>query len=688
MRHINRHTYSHLRKIAVLGVLTGLYSCQYACLFPSYAMSQSSSASEPSGAVEETIAVAPQKLEREGLRALLGYLNLRESDFGFRNDYMPPDSFSLSQFNRLNKQPLELTSYVSSFAAVAEEGLAEILQRALVDLSAEHGLASVSVAEPDLTEMSGFGLYYRSSDLNALLTILYPLINTVLPAATDSTLAKLRKSQKIFVYRDLPELLLEDELAHERDVFIHDSVQQAEKVTLKKFVSFGTKLRSEFILHFGAEAALEILHGVEQLMVSVENGDLVLSEALSTSVEEPGRTGLRTLLGRHDGWIISGAGDDYHTGDFTVLIDIGGNDRYDLSYNPAVPHPRIIIDLAGDDTYTGKSAHTVGSGLFSLGLLIDWGGNDIYSAENFSIGSGFCGVGIVYDRAGDDRYLGDTFTQGAGAFGLGVLFDESGRDVYQAAFYAQAFGFTKGAGLLIDRHGNDNYLAGDKYSDVLRYDNHYLSLSQGFGYGMRPFMSGGIGALIDLGGNDTYKADIFGQGASYWRSIGFIYDKSGNDQYLAHQYAQGAATHMTLAALVDVSGDDFYRSKGVSQGCGHDYAFGVLSDRSGNDVFHAVDLSQGAGSANGVGLLSDLFGDDRYHIGNPANTHGYGNPRREFGSIGLLLDLNGADIYDGFGADNTVWRVDSKWGGGFDCVWNQWFADTAQASVQDAGEEQ
>ncbi|MCH7878266.1 MAG: hypothetical protein IH914_03005 [candidate division Zixibacteria bacterium] len=679
MRGQNNSTYSPFRKSAFAAVLTGIFFC----LCTSFAPGQESAMNGQ--AAEESISLAPLELERAGIRALLGYINLRESDFGFRNDYMPPDSFSLLQFNYLNSHPLELTEYVSSFAAAAEEGFAETIKRAVVDLRAEHGTGPVTVAEPDLTEMSGFGLYYRSSDINALLTVIYPLVNTTLPAATDSTLARLRKSQRIFLYRDLPELLLEDELAHERDVFIHDSIQQAEKETLRKFVSFGTKIRPEFILRYGTEAALEILRGVEQLMLSVERGELVLSEALFSSVEEPGRKGLRTLLGRHEGWKISGAGDDYHTGDFTVLIDIGGNDHYDLSYNPAAPHPRIIIDLAGDDIYSGKSRHTVGSGLFSLGLLIDWDGDDTYRAGNFSIGSGFCGVGIVYDRAGDDRYLGDTFTQGAGAFGLGVLFDESGRDVYQAAFNAQAFGFTKGAGLLIDRRGNDNYLAGDKYSDVLRYDNHYLSLSQGFGYGMRPFMSGGIGGLIDLEGNDTYKADIFGQGSSYWRSIGFVYDNSGNDQYLAHQYAQGSATHMALGALVDAAGDDFYRSKGVSQGCGHDYSFAVLSDRSGNDVYHAVDLSQGAGSANGVGLLCDLSGDDRYHIGNPANTNGYGNPRREFGSIGLLLDLGGVDVYDGFGADNTVWRVESKWGGGFDCIWEQWFSDSAGVNSQAGG---
>ncbi|HSG99326.1 MAG TPA: hypothetical protein VLB27_04710, partial [candidate division Zixibacteria bacterium] len=96
---------------------------------------------------------------------------------------------------------------------------------------------------------------------------------------------------------------------------------------------------------------------------------------------------------------------------------------------------------------------------------------------------------------------------------------------------------------------------------------------------------------------------------------------------------------------------------------------------SGDDVYFAVDLSQAAGSANGVGLLCDLAGADRYHISDPANTHGYGNPRREFGSLGLMLDLEGADRYDGHGADNSLWFGDGLWGGGLDCDWREWFPE-------------
>ncbi|UCD93468.1 MAG: hypothetical protein JSU69_06755, partial [Candidatus Zixiibacteriota bacterium] len=183
---------------------------------------------------------------------------------------------------------------------------------------------------------------------------------------------------------------------------------------------------------------------------------------------------------------------------------------------------------------------------------------------------------------------------------------------------------------------------------------------------IRPYMSGGIGGIVDFKGNDNYISDIFGQGASYWWALGMIYDSSGNDQYISYQYAQGSGTHMSVGILLDEDGDDFYRGKGLMQGCGHDYACGLILDRNGNDIYQADDLSQAAGSANGFGILIDDRGDDAYYVMKTHNTQGYGNPRRDFGSIGLFLDLSGADKYDGNGSDNSYWKTDSKWGGGMD----------------------
>jgi len=128
--------------------------------------------------------------------------------------------------------------------------------------------------------------------------------------------------------------------------------------------------------------------------------------------------------------------------------------------------------------------------------------------------------------------------------------------------------------------------------------------------------------------------------------------------------------------LIDNYGNDVYQGKGLMQGCGHDYSCGLILDRHGDDLYNAYDLSQGAGSANGAGILIDNEGDDRYYVKNKANTQGYGNPRRDFGSIGLFIDLGGKDIHYGNGRDNYYWRTDSKWGGGMDIDKNQGGSDT------------
>ncbi|NMC44301.1 MAG: hypothetical protein GYA46_10320, partial [candidate division Zixibacteria bacterium] len=198
------------------------------------------------------------------------------------------------------------------------------------------------------------------------------------------------------------------------------------------------------------------------------------------------------------------------------------------------------------------------------------------------------------------------------------------------------------------------------------YADRYFTLSQGFAYGVRPAFSGGVGFITDYAGNDLYVSDIFGQGSGYWWSLGMLCDRSGNDQYVSYQYAQGAGAHMALGILSDEAGDDVYRSHGVSQGCGHDYSCGWLVDRRGNDIYSSYDLSQGAGSANGIGLITDIGGDDGYYVFRKGNTQGYGNPRRDYGSIGVMLDLGGLDRFDGNGSDNRFWRTASKWGGGLD----------------------
>jgi len=354
-----------------------------------------------------------------------------------------------------------------------------------------------------------------------------------------------------------------------------------------------------------------------------------------------------------------------YKGDLFIVIDYGGDDTYEID-KKGTGNFTYIVDYGGNDIYH-LPKNRISPYATGANLLLDFAGDDYYDAGSWTLGAGLFGAGVLWDKQGNDRYFGDTFAMGAGCFGYGLLRDDGGDDSYNGALFCQGFGFTRGVGILLDTKGNDHYFAGGKYKDILRYEDHYLSLSQGFGYGLRPYMSGGVGYLVDRSGNDTYESDIFGQGCSYWWSLGILADRGGNDKYLSFQYAQGSATHMTLGCLYDTGGNDFYLAKGVSQGCGHDRAAGILYDKNGDDNYLAHDLSQGAGSANGIGLIADLQGIDSYLVKQTANTQGYGNPRRDYGSIGIFIDIGGAkDTYAGGPAADSTWWSGSNWGIGID----------------------
>jgi hypothetical protein len=349
--------------------------------------------------------------------------------------------------------------------------------------------------------------------------------------------------------------------------------------------------------------------------------------------------------------VVGGAGNNIYKRDFAVMLDLGGDDVYHCYRHKG--NFQILIDRAGNDTYIGET-YAIACGNLGVSIIIDEAGDDTYEGSNYAIGCGIFGVGVLIDKGGNDTYRGDTFTQGAGGFGIGIVKDEAGQDTYEAALYAQGFASTYGIGILADQEGNDQYRIMKKYIDEIRYLDHYLSLSQGFSIGFRPDLSAGIGIILDHRGNDSYCADIFAQGSSYWYGFGAIIDSDGNDTYLAHQYAQGAGTHITIGLLIDTQGDDTYVAKGVSQGCGHDLAVGLLFDYQGDDSYVAFDLSQGAGNANGIGILLDESGNDSYSVKRELNTQGYGDFRREYGSIGILLDIAGEDVYR-TGTNESLW---------------------------------
>jgi hypothetical protein len=202
----------------------------------------------------------------------------------------------------------------------------------------------------------------------------------------------------------------------------------------------------------------------------------------------------------------------------------------------------------------------------------------------------------------------------------------------------------------VDKNGDDHYFAGGKYIDYDHYPDHFVSMAQGFSIGARPFAPGGLAVLYDQAGNDDYRADVFGQGCAYWYGVGMLLDGGGDDRYHLCEYGQGSGIHLAVGILVDHDGNESYTAdKGLAQAGSHDFAVGFLWDLQGDDHYEAESGSQGSGINNAVGILLDESGNDRYVLKNPANPYGQGtggmSPRRGIGSVGLLCDLGGEDLY-------------------------------------------
>lgn len=357
--------------------------------------------------------------------------------------------------------------------------------------------------------------------------------------------------------------------------------------------------------------------------------------------------------------VVAGVGDDTHRSlDSHLTIDLGGNDRYLGRAGGGLKQASVLVDLGGDDNYKVPDL-SAGAGLLGVGLAYDLGGLDTLRGKSLCFGAGLAGVGAFLKDGGHDYYSSVSLAQGFGQFGIGVLLDTRGGDSYEVGLYGQGASRTQGTGWLVDRSGNDVYKAGGLILNSPLFADVYYSMAQGYSGGYRDDgggVSGGVGLITDLAGDDAYLGATYCQAASYWFALGSLYDAAGHDSYRAYHYAQSSAMHMTAAYLFDLAGDDLYSVNfGAAHSIGHDYGTSFLLDRLGNDVYAAKDSAPGIGNANGVGVFLEVAGDDRY-AGPPA----IGNPARGSGSLGVFADLGGQDLYRTGLADSQA-RSDTEW---------------------------
>jgi hypothetical protein len=577
------------------------------------------------------------------LDLLLSALSLERQDLGIQRPLPTMDPFLLNKVPDFLNHPLQTISFANDCVMAFNQG--EKSLSSILNLSAGLMEKEINRFKKEKVPIPETFKSIPASPLRQAITILYTALVHG-KKIFDEAWGNLNKEEIDFTKREIEFLLfsaqnIEKGLRYEHQARIEKTFYLASKIDRKRI------LEASYTIALALDEALKILSQIDQIQLN----ELLKEEKIV----------LHTPLGEI---VIGGYGDSHYTGKMPLLlIDLGGNDQYHFEeYSPL----SIIIDLSGNDKYYSSEKGYLGAGVMGIGFLIDLKGDDLYQGQNFAFGAGFLGVGFLLDSEGNDRYLSNMFTQGAGAIGLGILCDREGNDFYQTALYGQGFGFVGGGGFLLDYRGNDSFFAGGVIPDFRETSGAYQTLSQGFGFGIRPFASGGIGILYNGDGDDSYEGSYFSQGSAYWLSIGMLIDRKGNDRYKARRYSQGAGVHWAIGALIDYEGNDHYLSWGVSQGCGHDRSIGMLWDGQGDDAYHSEWLSQGAGNDSGRGLLIDEKGNDTYNAG-VDGTQGCGkfDQRREEGSLGLLVDGDGDDTFSGQRKESTVWKS-GKWGGGID----------------------
>lgn len=384
--------------------------------------------------------------------------------------------------------------------------------------------------------------------------------------------------------------------------------------------------------------------------------------------------------------VVGGPGaNEYHLDDIPNLcavIDVGGDDTFVDGITTEKRPVLVLIDLAGNDTYRGSKPGIQGGAILGASLLVDRGGDDSYTAGDVAQGSALGGVGLLVDLAGNDRYRGDRRVQGQAVGGVGILLDRAGDDKYRGALLAQGVGGPLGFGMLVDAAGRDHYFAGGKYPGGYDDSPGFGGWSQGVGVGPRGVANGGIGVLLDGGGDDVYEADYFSHGGGYWFAVGLARDFGGNDQRLGAtrenfdgsqrtvprflRWGVGYGCHYAAGLIFDDDGDDLYHADFAGVAFAWDIALAAICDLAGNDRY----LVPGSGVAqahnSAMAILYDRAGNDEYQggVGTTEAKSEY-HPRSDQmgGNFTLLLDEAGDDRYpQGLKNHGDIAR---GWAGGF-----------------------
>ena len=366
------------------------------------------------------------------------------------------------------------------------------------------------------------------------------------------------------------------------------------------------------------------------------------------------------------GWIVidtTGQSNRHRLKDALFVLDVGGDDDYEFLPRSDAHRISVLLDVGGNDRYVTRAAGAdPSSATLGLGILWDTEGNDYYEGTQQAQASALFGAALLVDGGGNNEFIASGHSQAHAIGGLAVLLGSPGNDRFTAQTHSQGSAGPHAVAVLIDPSGDDQYTLSNtplsRPSSQLPDRN--TSMGQGAGRGLRAdaanggSSAGGIGILLDLAGNDRYVAQVFAQGVGYYEGLGLLIDDGGNDSFDAAWYAMGAAAHRGAGMLIKRGdgNDSYHASHSIALGAAHDFAVGIFIDERGNDRYAVSDLGLGAAHDNSFALFVDAAGDDSYGVGASAcNALGTarlseeGGLRKDLANIGLFMDLGGADRY-------------------------------------------
>ena len=247
-------------------------------------------------------------------------------------------------------------------------------------------------------------------------------------------------------------------------------------------------------------------------------------------------------------------------------------------------------------------------------------------------------VAFLLDLGGDDFYTGNAGGSRGWETPISICVDLEGNDAYESTENVCQGSGCLGIGALLDLDGDDQYIA--------------RQWGQGTGYF-------GVGWVDDRAGRDTWRGRTFCQGVGLF-GFGLLLDRAGSDRYEGDCQVQGVGLARGIGAVIDHAGDDEYYAKGLyptgygdagifdawSQGAGIGFrtvasgGLGLFLDGGGRDRMEAGNFSQGGGYYYGLGICRAAGREDDTYIGSRYN-QGFSAHQ----AVGVFLEDGGNDLY-------------------------------------------